>query len=190
MTAGWNIRVATFNSEGKPRIVRNFVAYESDEKRAFELVGKRVPVTKGERAEAVAEVAENEFVGSGMRPGDVRRLGKKADLDEGQRPCLPCLARKALQVFRWYRLTLLRPNCTGGKPEARLKVGWPYSIISRLYYRKMPFRIAACRFHRFAWQRLEIRHQSGHIEQPLDFADDPTKRELDVPPGSVPSGDE
>ena len=84
MTAGWNIRVTTFDSEGKPRIVRNFVAYESDEKRAFELVGKRVPVTKGERAEAVAEVAENEFVGPGMRPGDVRRLEKKADLDEGQ----------------------------------------------------------------------------------------------------------
>jgi hypothetical protein len=50
-----------------------------DEKRAIELVRKRVPVNEGELAEAVAEVAENQFVG-----GDVRRLGKKADLDEGQ----------------------------------------------------------------------------------------------------------
>jgi len=50
-----------------------------NEKRAIELVRKRVPVNEGELAEAVAEVAENQFVG-----GDVRRLGKKADLDEGQ----------------------------------------------------------------------------------------------------------
>ena len=84
MPAGWNIRVTTFDSEGKPRIVRNFLAYESDEKRAIELVRKRVPVNEGELAEAVAKVAENQFVGPGMRPGDVRRLGKKADLDEGQ----------------------------------------------------------------------------------------------------------
>ena len=42
-----------------------------------------VPVNEGELAEAVAEVSGNEFVGPGMRPGDVRRLGKKADFDEG-----------------------------------------------------------------------------------------------------------
>ena len=48
------------------------------------MVCKRVPVNEGELAEAVAEVSGNEFVGPGMRPGDVRRLGKKADLDEGQ----------------------------------------------------------------------------------------------------------
>ena len=73
MPAGWNIRVTTFDSEGKPRIVRNFLAYEC----------KRVPVTEGELAEAVAEVSGNEFVGPGMRPGDVRRHSKKPDLDEG-----------------------------------------------------------------------------------------------------------
>ena len=84
MPAGWNIRVTTFDSEGNPRIVRNFLAYESDEQRAIELVRKRVPVNEGELAEAVAKVAENQFVGPGMRSGDVRRLGKKADLDEGQ----------------------------------------------------------------------------------------------------------
>ena len=84
MSVGWNIRVTTFDSEGRPRIVRNFLAYESDEKRAIELVRKRVPVNEGELAEAVAKVAENQFVGLGMRPGDVGRLGKKADLDEGQ----------------------------------------------------------------------------------------------------------
>src|SRR5262252_3506182 len=33
----------------------------------------KVPVNKGEEAEAVAEVAGNEFVGQNMRPGDVRR---------------------------------------------------------------------------------------------------------------------
>ena len=83
MRAGWNIRVTTFDSEGNPRIVRNFLAYESDKEGAIELVRKRVPVNEGELAEAVAEVSGNEFVGPGMRPGDVRRLGKKADLDEG-----------------------------------------------------------------------------------------------------------
>jgi hypothetical protein len=84
MSAGWNIRVTTFDSEGKPRIVRNFLAYESDEKRAIELVRKRVPVNESELAEAIAKVEENQFVGPGMRPGDVRRLAMKADLDEGQ----------------------------------------------------------------------------------------------------------
>ena len=84
MSSGWNIRVTTFDSEGKPRIVRNFLAYESDEKRAIELVRKRVPVNESELAEAIAKVEENQFVGPGMRPGDVRRLAMKADLDEGQ----------------------------------------------------------------------------------------------------------
>ena len=84
MSAEWNIRVTTFDSEGNPRIVRNFLAYESDEKRAIELVRKRVPVNEGELAEAIAKVEENQFVGPGMRPGDVRRLAMKADLDEGQ----------------------------------------------------------------------------------------------------------
>jgi hypothetical protein len=86
MPAGWNIRVTTFDSEGNPRIVRNFLAYESDKEGAIELVRKRIPVNEGELAEGVAEVSGNEFVGPGMRPGDVRRLGKKADLDEGKQP--------------------------------------------------------------------------------------------------------
>jgi hypothetical protein len=47
MPAGWNVRVTTFDSEGKPRLVRNFVAYESDKDRAVELVPKRVPVQQG-----------------------------------------------------------------------------------------------------------------------------------------------
>ena len=80
------MRVTTFDSEGNPRIVRNFLAYESDKERAIELVRKRVPVNEGELAEAVAEVSGNEFVGPGMRPGDVRRHSKKPDLDEGQQP--------------------------------------------------------------------------------------------------------
>jgi hypothetical protein len=82
MPAGWNIRVTSFDSEGKPRIVRNFLAYEADRETAIELVRKRVPVSEGELAEAVAEVTGNEFVGPGMRPGDVRRLSKKSDFDE------------------------------------------------------------------------------------------------------------
>lgn len=84
MPAGWNIRVTTFDSEGNPRIVQNFLAYESDKEGAIELVRKRVPVNEGELAEAIAKVEENQFVGPGMRPGDVRRLAMKADLDEGQ----------------------------------------------------------------------------------------------------------
>jgi hypothetical protein len=46
------------------------------------LVRKRVPLNEGELAEAVAEVTGNQFVGPGMRPGDVRRHIKKADPDE------------------------------------------------------------------------------------------------------------
>jgi hypothetical protein len=57
MPAGWNVRVTTFDSEGKPGSVRYFLAYEPDKERAVELVRKRVPVNKGEEAEAVAEVA-------------------------------------------------------------------------------------------------------------------------------------
>ena len=82
MPAGWNIRVTSFDSEGKPRIVRNFLAYEADKETAIELVRKRVPVSEGELAEAVAEVSGNQFVGPGTRPGDVRRLGRKSDFDE------------------------------------------------------------------------------------------------------------
>jgi hypothetical protein len=62
--------------------VRNFLAYEANRETAIELVRKRVPVSEGELAEAVAEVSGNEFVGPGMRPGDVRRLGRKSDFDE------------------------------------------------------------------------------------------------------------
>ena len=82
MPAGWNIRITTFDSEGKPRMVRNFLAYEPDKERAIELVRRRAPIKEGELAEAVAEVTGNEFVGPGMRPGDVRRHIKKADPDE------------------------------------------------------------------------------------------------------------
>ena len=77
MPAGWNVRVTTFDSEGKPQLVRNFLAYESDKDRAVELVRKRVPVQQGELVEAIAEVAGNVLAGPGMRPGDVRRLPGK-----------------------------------------------------------------------------------------------------------------
>jgi hypothetical protein len=75
MPAGWNIRVTTFDSEGKPRIVRNFLAYESDKERAIELVRKRVPVNEGELAEAVAEVAGKRI----CRPRDEARRRKAAE---------------------------------------------------------------------------------------------------------------
>jgi hypothetical protein len=39
------------------------------------LVCKKVPVNKGERAEAIAEIAENEFIGQTMKPGDVKQHG-------------------------------------------------------------------------------------------------------------------
>ena len=82
MPAGWNVRVTTFDSEGKPRLVRNFLAYESDKDRAVELVRKRVPVQQGELAEAIAEVAGNVLAGPGMKPGDVRRLVRKTQEDD------------------------------------------------------------------------------------------------------------
>ena len=37
MAAGWNVRVTTFDSDGKPRIERYFLVYEADEERAVEL---------------------------------------------------------------------------------------------------------------------------------------------------------
>jgi len=75
MAAGWNVRVTTFDFEGKPGNVRYFLAYEADKERAVELVRKRVPVREGEQAEAVAEVAANELLDQRMRPGDVRQHG-------------------------------------------------------------------------------------------------------------------
>ena len=62
-----------FRFRGKPSNRAEFLAYESDKERAVELVRKRVPVNDGELAEPVAEVTESQFVGPGMRPGDVRR---------------------------------------------------------------------------------------------------------------------
>jgi hypothetical protein len=68
IAAGWNIRVTSFDPEGKPRIVRNFLAYESDKEKAIELVRKRVPVNEGELAEAVVEVAGNNSSARGWGP--------------------------------------------------------------------------------------------------------------------------
>lgn len=75
MAAGWKVRVTTFDVEGKPGSVRNFLVYEPDKDRAVELVRKRVPMREGERAEAVAEAAGDELIGEGMRPGDVKPHG-------------------------------------------------------------------------------------------------------------------
>ena len=76
---GWASRVEhpghDFRFRGKPSNVGIFLHTNPDKEGAIELVRKRVPVNEGELAEAVAEVSGNEFVGPGMRPGDVRRLG-------------------------------------------------------------------------------------------------------------------
>ena len=67
------MRVTTFDFEGRPGIVRYFLAYEPDKERAIEMVRKRVPVYEGEVAEAVTEVTANELLGQTMRPGDVKQ---------------------------------------------------------------------------------------------------------------------
>jgi hypothetical protein len=72
--------------------VRYFLAYEPDKERAVELVRKRVPVNKGEEAEAVAEVAGNEFTGQNMRPGDVRRAPTSQPNSSNSSERLGCLA--------------------------------------------------------------------------------------------------
>ena len=75
MPAGWNIRVTTFNSEGNPQIVRNFLAgTESDKEGAIELVRKRVPVNEGELAEAVRSGVGERI----CRPRDEARRRKAA----------------------------------------------------------------------------------------------------------------
>ena len=71
MAAGWNVWVTTFDVDGKPANVRNFLAYEPDKARAVELVRKRLPVREEEQAEAVTEVAANELLAQRMKPGDV-----------------------------------------------------------------------------------------------------------------------
>jgi hypothetical protein len=71
MAAGWNMRVTSFDAEGKPGNVRNFLAYEPDKARAVELVRKRIPVREGEQA--LVEAAANELLDQRMRPGDVRQ---------------------------------------------------------------------------------------------------------------------
>jgi hypothetical protein len=73
MAAGWNVRVTTFDDDGKPGNMRNFLAYEPDKTRAVELVRKRIPVREEEQAEAVAEAAADELLDQGMKPGDVRQ---------------------------------------------------------------------------------------------------------------------
>jgi len=73
MAAGWNVRVTSFDAEGKPGNLRNFLAYEPDKARAVELVRKRIPVREGEQAEAVVEAAAKELLDQRMRPGDVRQ---------------------------------------------------------------------------------------------------------------------
>jgi hypothetical protein len=45
MAAGWNVRVTTFDSEGRPGIVQYFLAYEPDKERAIE--AREFPCTKG-----------------------------------------------------------------------------------------------------------------------------------------------
>ena len=73
MAAGWNVRVTTFDGDGKPGNVRHFLAYEPDKTRAVELVRKRIPVREEEQAEAVAEAAADELLDQRMKPGDVRQ---------------------------------------------------------------------------------------------------------------------
>jgi hypothetical protein len=70
---GRNVRVTSFDAEGKPGNVRNFLAYEPDKARAVELVRKRIPVREGEQPEAVAEAAANESFDRRITPGDVRQ---------------------------------------------------------------------------------------------------------------------
>jgi hypothetical protein len=77
MAAGWNVQVTTFDSAGKPGMVRHFLACESDREKAVELVRNKAIVHKGERAEAVAEVPERVFIGQGMKPGGVRQYDVK-----------------------------------------------------------------------------------------------------------------
>jgi hypothetical protein len=48
MAAGWNVRVTTFDVDGKPATVRNFLAYEPDKARAVELV-RACPCAKESR---------------------------------------------------------------------------------------------------------------------------------------------
>ena len=62
MAAGWNVRVTTFDADGKPAAVRNFLACGADKGRAVELVRKHLPVREGEQAEAVTEVAADELL--------------------------------------------------------------------------------------------------------------------------------
>jgi hypothetical protein len=56
-------------------LVRDFIAYEPGKGRAIELICKRVAVSESEQTDVVAEIAENEFLVRGMKPGDVKQFG-------------------------------------------------------------------------------------------------------------------
>jgi hypothetical protein len=72
-----------FRFGGKTSDRAEFLARtKADKEAAIALVRKGVALNEGELAEAAAEVSGREFVGLGMRPGDVRRLGGRSDLDE------------------------------------------------------------------------------------------------------------
>jgi hypothetical protein len=73
MAAGWQVQVTTFDSAGKPGMVRYFLAYESDKEKAVELVRNKAIVHRGERAKAIAEVQESVFIGHGLKPSGVRQ---------------------------------------------------------------------------------------------------------------------
>jgi hypothetical protein len=71
-----------FRSGGKTSDRALLARTKADREAAIALVRKGVALNEGELAEAAAEVSGREFVGLGMRPGDVRRLGRRSDLDE------------------------------------------------------------------------------------------------------------
>ena len=77
-----NVRVTTFDSEGKPGNVRYFLAYEPDKERAVELVRKRVPVNKGEEAEAVARYSEARLRLMTQAVSRIKWTGRDPDLNE------------------------------------------------------------------------------------------------------------
>ena len=73
MSDGWNVRVTTFDRAGQPVIFRHYLVFEADKDRAIALVRMDVSVNDGEAIEALAPVAQNEFLGQRMKLGDVKQ---------------------------------------------------------------------------------------------------------------------
>src|SRR5215471_992468 len=111
MAAGWNVRVTTFDSEGRPGIARYFLAYEPDKERAIEMVRKRVSrVRRGGGGSCHRSDSKRT-----SRPKDETRRCKAAWLDPPALPRFPLNCEDIPRVSVRLTCPALQPD--GSRPS-------------------------------------------------------------------------